>query len=272
LAFVGVKEMGEEGVPYIWDSEFLFNIMPDNLHSSPYIRDFSWNSDGRLVFTVYGQLYLWDSRTAWSGQTAVNVSQNEEYNVYSPVWSTDGRLAFIASHEGDCAIFVWDGLSTEASLPNAPAFTNIVPDLTSCDAAPIWTPAGLLAYKSLVSGTAEYQIFAWDGQTVTNISQNPTTSYSLPSWRSDGYWAFESQELIYIRDADNHTVLTMEGIRPLWSLSGQYLAFLAPGDEWDLTILSIWDGEKAISLTQQAGVIWAQWQGASGSVLCCYRG
>jgi Tol biopolymer transport system component len=112
------------------------------------------------------------------------------------------------------------------------------------------------------------QIYVWDGKTATNMSQNPDHHNGSPRWRSDGYWAFStffsSEQKVYVRDADNQTVLAADGQSPhTWSSDGDLIFCRNSSAGWDLML---WDGEEIIQVTQ-GGEILAQWMNG-GSVVC----
>src|SRR5262249_9213995 len=130
---------------------------------------------------------------------------------------------------------------------------------------PFWTNKGLLGFTATDS-VNNTQIYLWDGKVATDISQNPTTSNGAPTWSADGRWAFatfDSQhQVVYVRDAQNKPLLTVEGQSPAWSPGG-YLTFC------DLTStgwkLLIWDGSRVTKVAQGVNIV-TEWQGGSWSV------
>jgi Tol biopolymer transport system component len=123
---------------------------------------------------------------------------------------------------------------------------------------------GKLAFQAEMAQDTYTQIYIWDGQTATNISQNPTMPNNDPSWSRDGRWAFStfytSPPLIYVRDADNRSLLTAEGQWPTWSPGDNLMFCTQKQSKW---ILSTWDGQQVIKVAQ-AGEIVAEWNGGSG--------
>ena len=147
-------------------------------------------------------------------------------------------------------------------------FTNVAPQLTAYYSSPEWTNKGLLTFGKQTAQDTHAQIYLWDGKTATNISQNPTMHNGGQTWSTDGRWAFATYyspaQLVYVRDADNKTILTVEGQYPAWSSTGYltFCTFNSSDAEW---MLSIWDG-KQVSRIAQAGEIFAQWQNGARNV------
>ncbi len=249
---------------FVWDGITAINITPEDMPSAAERYRTAWSQDGRLAFTIWfgfepddppDEIYLWD------GTATTNLSQNPTGNDTFPAWSADGQLAFLSSY----GILVWDGVSVKNEAPDRDSFIHAAQGLTAYYSAPTWTNDGLLAFVSTIPPDTHAQIYVWDGHTATNISQNPTLHNGNPRWSGDGRWAFVTffsrEQLVYVRDADNRTLLTVEGqYGPAWSPSG-YLLFCRPG--W---ILYMWDGREIIEVAQGRD-IWAQWNGGS-SILC----
>lgn len=272
LAFLSYQESGKETLIYIWDGRKLIDITPGEVGDNPEsYREASWSADGRLAFTVgYGstsgdqpsEIYLWD------GSRTVNLSQDPTREDRSPTWSADGRLAFVSVQGEAYRILLWDGVSFKNGAPDRDSFTNVAPELVAYYSLPTWTNTGSLAFESAGVGGIYSQIYTWDTGKTTDISQNPGLHNTSARWSSDGRWAFttvfSSLQLIYVRDADDHPLLTTKGqYTPAWSSDGD-LAFCRPG--W---ILSLWDGSEIRPITE-GYVINAQWQ--SGSRVFCSSG
>jgi hypothetical protein len=260
---------------YVWDGKKATNITPSDLADSARSFSVAWDSGERLAFTIWlrysfprkgdpSEIYLWD------GHTTSNLSQNPTGEDRNPTWSTDGRLAFLSGRDGKYGVHVWDGASVKNGSPDVGTFANIAPDITTYYSYPAWTNKGLLAFDAYESQDEHAQIYLWGGFAATNISQNPSMHNGFPTWNADGHWAFQTffspAQLVYVRDTENRTILTIDGGSPAWSSSG-YLAFCTFNrPEW---ALSMWDG-KQTKLIAQGGEIWAQWQ--SGSRSTCSSG
>jgi Tol biopolymer transport system component len=150
----------------------------------------SWSPDGRyLAFASHDDnrlIYVWD------GDTAINIVPDSLYDAYLLSWSPDGRyLAFTSSDDEDNQlIYVWDG---DTAL-------NITPDdldypLRSYQA--MWSYDGRLAFTVRYDGFPSpegnhSEIYVWDGNITTNLSQNSTVVDHSHSWNIDGELAFFS--------------------------------------------------------------------------------
>jgi Tol biopolymer transport system component len=212
---------------YVWDGETVINITPDispinisQTSAESYYSRFRWSSDGRYlafglkVFHEENGNYA-DSLYVWDGETVINitpdiapinVSQDPYAISYKLSWSPDGRyLAFTiwrgASNYADL-LFVWDGETV----------INVAPDngldfVREIDVD--WSSDGRLAF------TIEYheeeedtavpsEIYVWDENITTNLSQNPTVADWGATWSDNGQLAFMSvrdgEEGIYVWD------------------------------------------------------------------------
>jgi hypothetical protein len=115
-------------------------------------------------------------------------------------------------------------------------------------------------YISLGDGNTFAQIYEWNGQTGTNISNNPLSVNGGQSWRNDGYWTFmipcSNSQSIHIRDAANRTILATDGYyRPAWSPNGLLMFCVHRPSGW---ILALCNGVKIIEIAN-GDPISAQW-------------
>jgi hypothetical protein len=114
------------------------------------------------------------------------------------------------------------------------------------------------------------QIYVWDGTTATNMSQNPTMHNGSATWSTDGRWAFSTffspQQLIYIRDSNNHTIFTVNGSQPTWSSDGNLAFCNRSSGGWTLIV---WDG-KNVTKVAEGREIRGEW--FSGTGLACSSG
>src|SRR5687768_9990692 len=204
------------------------------------------------------EIYLWD------GSTTSNLSQNPTGRDSDPVWSADGRLAFLSERNGEYDIYVWDGVSLKDCSPDFYTFTNIAPELTGFMSQPVWNNEGLLSFLALSHQGTSAQIYVWDGQIATKLSQEDLSESGTPHWSGDGRLAFiplfDPRPLLYVYDADKRPLLSVEArSSPAWS-SGGYLMFCTPGLE-----LAIWDGNLIVKIA--SGEIRASWGNGNG-VIC----
>ena len=246
----------------------------NNLGRSATFATLAWSFDGRLVFGVYdvngadhGELYLWD------GRTTTSFSQNSSGWDGAPAWSADGRLAFLSAWNGGNHIFVWDGVSLRDGSPDHDTFADTAPELITSTSFPTWTNADRLAFAGTGSQDQGYsQIYVWDGQAATDLSQIPNLhTRSTPQWSADGRWAFvnlvsDDHAVLYVRDADNNTLLTLEGgTSPAWS-SSSGLAFCTRDESQSQWVLSVWDGTQVTEIVR-GDVVFARW-GNSSEATC----
>jgi len=242
------------------------------------ISEVTWSPDDHLAFTEFYNFYGLDPNAThewgsskvfiWDGNTIASVSQNPSGEDRFPAWNKDGKLAFFSSRNGENDVFVWDGISKKNGMPDIKTFTNIARDFTQYYSVPTWTSSNTLAFSGGGTGDSHIQIYEWNGQTATNISQNPLSNNAGQTWRNDGYWSFvtyysEGQDL-YIRDATNHTVLITKGqYPPAWSRDGLLAFCHYDSSDW---ILSIWNGVVVVEIAR-GDFIQATWKNGE-SVFC----
>ncbi len=202
----------------------------------------------------------------------MNISQNPTGEDKKPVWSNDGRRAFLSNRNNIDDIFIWDGKSFKNGVPDTSTFTNIAKNPISNNSLVTWTNNGDVAFSGQISDDKNIQTYVWNGQNVTNISQNPDLYDGFPTWSKNGRWAFSKfwwspKHSIYVQDADNHTIFTTNGeYPPAWSADGNLAFCVYSSKGWQL---SVWDG-KIITKVAEGGDISAQW--FSGSSVFCSSG
>ena len=252
---------------YVWDGETAINISPIDLGGEVDHYRATWSFDGRLAILAWygfdndensGDIFLWD------GHTTTDLSQNPTGEERGPTWNANGEIAFLSVWNGEYDIFVWDGVSVTNGAPDRDSFTNVLPELTAYYSFPTWTNDGQLAFITTAPQDTHAQIYVWNGQTLTNVSQNPDHHNGSPTWSADGRLAyatfFSSEQVVYVRDVDGTVLLRVEGqYTPAWSPGG-YLMFCSGG--WTL---NVWDGQEVIEIAQ-GREIQAQWQGGEGVV------
>jgi Tol biopolymer transport system component len=264
----------DERLLYVWDGKTIINITPENMPEPALSYTLDWSDDGLLAITVnFGyasgdtqeEVYLWD------GNKTISLSQNPNGEDHRPVWNIDGHLAFLSHRDGIYNILGWDGQSFKDGLPDIQPLIHDPSGFIGYISYPGWTPDGLLTFTSQTAADTNTQIYVWDGQKATNISQNPTLHNGGPVWSDDGRWAFvtffSSQQLLYVRDANNNPLITTGGeYKPAWSPIGN-LAFCVR-NEFGWTI-SVWDGQTIIEITQ-GNDISARW--SNGNSVSCSSG
>lgn len=272
LAFISYQ--GEQQSLYIWDGERAINITPVDMPRLAKAYNVAWSHDGRLAFTVtFGyapedipyEVYLWD------GNTTTNLSQNPNGADNWPVWSLDGQLAYLSEHDGEYDIYLWDGLSLKDGSPDFNTFTNVEPELTTFISSPTWTNTGSISFLGQNTLNENDQLYVWDGRTSTNLSEDLTRYNSTPRWNIDGRWAYlaivSSQQLLFVRDTDNHPLLTIPVQYSFsWTPSGNLIFCVENGYEWELVL---WNGNEIIPVTRGNIIVAKSGTGAS---LFCARG
>ncbi len=114
-----------------------------------------------------------------------------------------------------------------------------------------WSADGRLAFISDTDGNSE--IYLWDGEALTNISQHPAEDAS-PRWSADDRLTFVSERdgnrEIYVWDGASFTNLTQNPANdflPTWNTDG-HLAFVSDRNG-DYEIY-VWDGTSFTNISQ----------------------
>jgi Tol biopolymer transport system component len=260
---------GQRDFVFVWDSKSpdlssVEILETDTVHGF----DAAWSPRGQLAISVayiyddHDEIYLWDQNTT------MNLSQSPDRDERRPMWSVDGRLAFLSRLDADhYDILVWDGTTFKNGLPDKETFLNVASGLPLQWSNPTWTTDGLLAFEGYGDGNAMTQIYLWNGEASLDISRIPDQHNGLAEWAADGRWAFvnffSAEQFLYVRDADNNTLLKVQAqYRPAWSLNGLLMYCV-----WGWT-LSVWDGQHIDEIVQ-ANDIQAQWQGGD-HVTCSF--
>lgn len=269
LAFASEIDGSQRQAIYVWDGTTATDITPQNTPGTPQSYDVAWSPDGRLAFTVWfgssnhdprSEIYIWD------GETTFNLSQNTEAEDREPVWNTRGELAFGSYRDNEMMLLLWDGPSYVGDLPDVSSFTRVAPQLSIFSPFSTWINDDLLAFEGFEPDSFQIQIFDWDGQIWSNISQSPGPHSFAARWSQDGFWAFVTDERrLYVRDPQNITVFETPGwYAPAWSSGGSLIFCNRVGrGPWKL---SRWD-RASVSTLVQGDVIYAQW-GNRQTVVC----
>ncbi|MCA9904295.1 MAG: hypothetical protein KC547_10580 [Anaerolineae bacterium] len=272
LAFASEIDDGQRQAIYVWDGTSTTDITPQNMPGIPHSFDIAWSPDGCLAFTIWfgssnhdprSEIYIWD------GETTFNLSQNVDAEDREPVWNTRGELAFGSYRDNEMMLLLWDGISYVDGLPDMSSFTRVAPQLRIFSPDSTWVNDDLLAFEGFEPDSSQIQIFDWNGQTWSNISQNSDAHSYGAQWGQDGYWAFVTDERrLYVRDPQNNTVFETAGwYMPAWSSGGSLIFCDRIGrGPWKL---SRWD-RASVSTLVQGDIIYAQWR--SGQEVVCSDG
>lgn len=272
LAFASVINGGQQQAIYIWNGATAIDITPQNTLGNPQSFDIAWSLDGRLAFTVWFGSSSRDPRSeiyVWDGEATLNLSQNANAEDREPTWNTNGEIVFGSTLDNEYVLLLWDGTSYVDGLPDVSSFARIAPQLNIYSPFSVWVNDDLLAFEAFAPQDSYVQVYIWDRQTLTNISQNPDSHNLAPQWSHDEYWAFVTdQQRLYIRNEHNDAVFETHGqFSPAWSSRGS-LVFCSRNNtrEWKLYR---WD-RATVSILLQGDEIFAQWR--SGQTTVCSDG
>ncbi|MBZ0300558.1 MAG: hypothetical protein K8J31_12490 [Anaerolineae bacterium] len=275
LAFASVVNGGPQQAIYIWDGITAIDITPQHTPGNPQGFDVAWSPDGRLAFTVWFGYSNLDPRSEiyiWDGQVTFNLSQSADAVDRDPAWNGRGELAFGSTQENEYILLLWDGTSYVDGSPDVSSFTRIASQLHIYSSYSTWVNDELLAFAAYAPQDTHVQIYVWDRQTLTDMSQNPDSHNGGSGWSQDGYWAFvtffSNQQRLYVRDAQNSTVFEARGqYIPAWSSEGS-LIFCSRNDPSRWNLLR-WD-HASVSILAEGDEIFAQWR--SGQMTVCSNG
>lgn len=273
LAFVAAAPQGSTRYAlYVWDGVQTIPVTDDQIQTHACQYDVAWSSDGRLAFTVrhcrpslpLREVYLWD------GSSTSNVSQNPDDDDQRAAWSSDGRLAFRSKSksENEERLFVWDGVSMRDGQPDKSTFIRVAPDLDVTSTIPVWTNNNQLVFRATPIDSLDGQLYLWDGQSVTNITEPFEVAPNDPDWAADGYWAFTNSGLlrILVIDPQGQHIITFEpAIFPTWSANGGlfFCQFVRTEAKWTVML---WDRD---SVTEIARDTWVEAQLQNGTDVSC---
>ncbi|MEO8608271.1 MAG: hypothetical protein ABI690_10335 [Chloroflexota bacterium] len=231
---------------------------------------FSLSTDGRLAYSLVENdqrdLYIQDIYML--DQEPVNISNTQDANEDVLSWSPDGRyLAFVLTGKDNIErLYVWDSTASTAFVDITPQDMTDVPEWYD----PAWSSDGRLAFTVWYGFTGKYEqseIYLWDGQATTNLSQNPTDRDEQPAWSDDGRVAFLSaytegydifvwDGVSFKDDVPNRDTyiniapkLTAYYSFPAWSPQGQ-VAFNSQTAHDTHTQIYVWEGATATNISQ----------------------
>lgn len=235
-----------------------------NLHQ--FTSSFSIN--GHIAFILRdelgSQIYVLDALSPES--SPINLSERLNLTGYPLDWSLDGRyLAFVSYGEQNQFIHVWDS-ETDTAVNITPE--NLLAPASGYDVA--WSPDGRLAFTAWFDFARNDQpeIYLWDGNTTSNLSQNPAGEDRDPVWNQDGTLAFWSQ-----RSGEGYGFFIWDGVsvvdgRPdatsfafvsvnlnpyitqaTWTYDGR-LSFSAASEQETRAQTYVWDGQTATNISR----------------------
>lgn len=207
VAFVNVEP--DDRSIYVIDPS-LPNSPPINITGNriadPY--SLSWSPDGQHLAFGASDEEGNESAYVWDGETVTNIMPENGLDTpeafYPLLWSADSRyLAFSSHDERDSySLYVWDGETV----------ANVMPE-NELDVGetfyPHWGSDGRLLF------TIEYgwssldrppEIYLWDGESTTSLSQNPE------GWDWGRLWNGNGQVLFYSKLNDEDYLFVWDGV------------------------------------------------------------
>lgn len=210
------------------------------------------------------EIYILDY--PFTDNVPVNITHDKstDDNVFS--WSPDGHYLVFRSEQVDGkTLSIWDG----NAVSSIHQYKVQIGELS-------WSLDNRLAFTEFYTFVLPYEgdqneIFIWDGNTTTSVSQNPSGNDRSPSWNTDGELAFLSERDgeydIFIWDGisksnDKPDINSYQNIspsltnyysNPIWTNSGS-LTFIAFGPEDQHAQIYKWDGQTATNISKNPGL------------------
>jgi Tol biopolymer transport system component len=228
--------------------------------------NFSVSKDGRLAYSssYEGNAEIYVRENLYPDSQSVNITQSPHTDDVTGAWSTDGRyLAYIAYQEDkNPQIFIWDGSKTIDITPS-----DVMDDVMSYSELS-WSANGQMTFTLFygsINPANSSEIYLWDGNKTTNLSQNTSGADRFAIWNSEGELAFlsyrDSGYDIFVWDGDSlrdglpditpFTNIVPEIITyyssPQWTNESQ-LTFTGAEDSY--IQIYVWDGNSAINVSQ----------------------
>lgn len=176
--------------------------------------------------------------------TLVKITDNDWFD-HSPVWSHDGRIAFVSSPPDglEMSPCTWDTGNIQC-LPY-----SFADGLT-------WSADGRLAFRV----TAD--VLVWDSSEVINLTDDTSASARTIAWSPDGILMYTLSEriedVIYFWDGTSITRLEDNGDNSgmAWSADGRlvYRSSMNVPQGYVGGDFFIWDGESSLNITNTADI------------------
>jgi hypothetical protein len=199
--------------------------------------------------SINGHLAVWasDGIYVWHGKgLPVNIGSNLQLHNYTGAWSHDGRYLVLSSsfHHAGAGLYVWD----ETSL------LNVTPDALREVAnryETVWSFDGRLAFSVHYSVTGHpysvSDVYIWDGQQTTKVSQDTLGYKRHLAWSYDGRLAFvglpsltDVPPEVYIWDGYQITNISQnpagDDHSPVWSDDGRLAFFSQREGEYGIAV------------------------------------
>jgi hypothetical protein len=228
------------------------------------IEEISLSVKNRLAFSSLhegnSEIYILDYPFTDNAPVNITSDTSTEDNLFS--WNPDGRYLAYESVQADRkTLSIWDG----STVSQFHYYQKQIGEIS-------WSLDGRLAFTEFYTFVFPYagdptEIFIWDGETTTSVSQNPSGEDRSPEWSADGQLAFlsewDGEHDIFIWDGTSKIdgkpdinsftnvapALTEYFSLPVWTNSNS-LTFSASGP-LDLSVqIYEWNGRTTTSISK----------------------
>jgi Tol biopolymer transport system component len=169
VAFLSEDSVTHKAHILIWDGVSMKNGLPNldsftdvTLNVTGYWSEPGWTNDGHLAYVGIDPDHRVSEVYRWYGETVTNLSQTSGTD-FSPMWSADGRWAFM-SYEGDPFSHGNKRLHVR-DADNKPLL------IVQADYPPAWSSTGYLTFCKEVLPFKGFTLSIWDGKQVTELAQ-----------------------------------------------------------------------------------------------------
>lgn len=236
------NETGDSEI-YLWDGLTYLNLSEHPLPDwQPVI-----SHDGKVAFTSErdGNMEIY----VWQDGTLTNLTQHPASDQY-PAWSADGRLAFVSTRNGLDDIIIWDGSS----------FININQTPSAAEWLPSWSPDGRLAFLSKTNNI--WELWVWDRNQLISIDTHVHAPNGIV-WSSDGRLAYSNTADIWVWDGNIVTNITntssQQDYTPAWRTDGTLTYITVLNMIAGTSALMQWDGNNLTPLIQGYSINSPRW-------------
>lgn len=228
--------------------------------------DMDWSRGGHLAYLSYAptadhysEIFVWD------GSQAINVSDSSG-NMSAPVWSEDGRLAWLQDSDSTNEVFVWDGThSVNASRSSLQEnFHHWTTDgrlvWVACEGtAGVDYPNQVHQWYTACSDQLD-EWYIWDGERLNTIDQSPFST-GIVHWSNSGRAAWlnfdndaEFRASLYVWDSGVVKTVGQFTFIDVWSVQwshDEHLAWMGsnPDNSSAPTEIYVWDRDVTTRVT-----------------------
>jgi len=178
------------------------------------------------------------------GRRNVNLTYTPRAADAKPIWSADGRLAWIDDHG---QINLWDGERVRSVPPLEN--TQTVPEFPL-----VWSPDGRLTWIARDNLTSQLVIAAWAGETSFQLVESAGDSV-YPTWSADGRLAWVTSryphaDQAHVWDGTTTASFALPGVSldaPIWSADGR-LVFVTEAPYGGQGSILVWEEAALVPL------------------------